>query len=209
MFDQTGWVVLGVTVVVAALIGFFVGRMGSGSKSRVSELESEVARQKDELGGYKRDVEAHFDKTAALFVSMAGSYKELIEHLSSSYHKLGEDGSRELFRDRVNSLLVTEAVADDGREIEVAATEVAAEDAPEASPVTEEIGASANTQADEAGADSATVQSPEPQASDSSEVAATPETPEPPVEASDAPAPVAGQEAESDSVKKGAETPSA
>lgn len=121
MFDQTGWVILGAAVVLAALLGFVVGRMGGGSSSRVSELESEVARQKDELSGYKREVEAHFDKTAALFVSMAGSYKELIEHLSSSYHRLGEDGTRELFRDRVNSLLVAEAADEGARDMDAVA----------------------------------------------------------------------------------------
>lgn len=124
MLDQTGWVVLGAAVVVAALLGFVVGRTSGGSRGRVSELESEVARQKDELSGYKREVEAHFDKTAALFVSMAGSYKELVEHLSASYHKLGEDGSRELFRDRVNSLLVAEATDGGARDMEVAAEPV-------------------------------------------------------------------------------------
>lgn len=141
MFDQTGWMVLGAVAVVAALIGFLVGRIGAGSKSRVSGLEAEVARQQNELSGYKREVEAHFDKTAGLFVSMAGSYKELIEHLSSSYHKLGENGSRELFRDRVNNLLVSGINDESERDLEAVAEPVT-----ETAPVPEKSEASTDAE---------------------------------------------------------------
>ena len=47
-------------------------------QKRVDELEAEVARQKDEISGYKREVESHFDKTASLVASMAGSYGGLV-----------------------------------------------------------------------------------------------------------------------------------
>lgn len=191
MFDQTGWMVLGAAVVVAALIGFLLGRMGAGSKSRVSELEAEVTRQKDELSGYKRDVEAHFDKTAALFVSMAGSYKELIEHLSSSYHKLGEDGSRELFRDRVNGLLVTAPADEAPRDLDVAP-----EPTPETPPVAEETaGANAESVAEGAVASEA-------EASAEAEPASAPEA----ATAADdgAAAPPAEEVAASDAEKKDA-----
>lgn len=93
-------------VLVAGFGGYFIGRALGGSGSREAELEAEVARQKAEVAGYKQSVESHFDKSATLFVSMAGSYKELFEHLSSGYEKLSEGTARELFKERVDSLLV-------------------------------------------------------------------------------------------------------
>lgn len=79
MTEQTAWLVGIFAVVLAGLVGFFAGRRFSGARERIEALEAEVTRQKDEISGYKREVEKHFDKTATLFVSMAGSYKELFE----------------------------------------------------------------------------------------------------------------------------------
>jgi len=62
-----------------------------------------------EIEGYRKEVETHFDKTATLFVSMAGSYKELFEHLSSGYEKLSSGSARTLFQQRVDALLVGSA----------------------------------------------------------------------------------------------------
>lgn len=106
MTEQTAWLLAIVAVLAAALIGFFVGRQFSGAKKQLEALESENSRQKEEISGYKREVEAHFDKSATLFASMAGSYKDLFEHLSSGYEKLSEGSARELFRDRIAALLL-------------------------------------------------------------------------------------------------------
>ncbi|MCP5228073.1 MAG: DUF1043 family protein [Candidatus Accumulibacter sp.] len=93
-------------VVTAAVVGFVFGRISGGGKARVASLEAEVSRQKEELAGYKRDVESHFDRTATLVASMAGSYKDLFEHLSAGYEQLSSGSARQLFRDRVVALLV-------------------------------------------------------------------------------------------------------
>ena len=78
------WAVVIVAVVLAALIGFLAGRSGGKSaKKKLDELETELARKGGELEEYKRRVDSHFDRSAELFVSMAGSYKSLFEHLSS------------------------------------------------------------------------------------------------------------------------------
>ena len=109
MTEQTWWLVGALATLIAAAIGFFVGRSFGGAKKRVDELEAEVARQKDEISGYKREVESHFDKTASLVASMAGSYKDLFEHLSSGYEKLSSGSTRDLFRERVTGLLLGSA----------------------------------------------------------------------------------------------------
>ncbi len=107
MTEQTLLLISGLAVFLAALIGFVVGRSPIGGKTkRVAALEEEVSRQQDEIAGYKRDVESHFDKTATLVASMAGSYKDLFEHLSSGYEHLSSGSARQLFRDRVVGLLV-------------------------------------------------------------------------------------------------------
>ncbi len=101
------WVVALVAVAVAAVVGYFVGRSGhAGAQDRIAELETEVKRGKEEFVEYKKDVETHFDKSASLFVDMAGSYKALFEHLSSDYEKLSEGSARELFKERVAALLM-------------------------------------------------------------------------------------------------------
>lgn len=106
MSGQTWWVVAVVAIVVAGVIGFFIGRQTGGTKQRIEELESEIESRKEEIRGYRKEVETHFDKTATLFVSMAGSYKDLFEHLSSGYEKLSAGSARELFKERVAALLL-------------------------------------------------------------------------------------------------------
>ena len=103
---ETMWIVAIAAVVVGAVAGFFIGRSTGGSKERITELETEVSRHKEEIAEYKKEVETHFDKTATLFVDMAGSYKALFEHLSADYEKLSEGSARELFKERVSAMLL-------------------------------------------------------------------------------------------------------
>ena len=135
--------------VVAIIIGFLIGRVTSEPKKNVAALEAEITRQKDEIASYKREVEGHFDKTASLFVSMAGSYKDLFEHLSADYEKLSDGSARELFRERVDALLLG-AAATDSAMLTHDDTAPATDKAP-----TAEAGA-ADAQADDAPADDRT-----------------------------------------------------
>lgn len=145
MSGQALWAFVIVLVLAAAGLGFFFGRVSaSGMKDRLREAEEALGRKDSEMAAYKREVDAHFDKSATLFVSMAGSYKALFEHLSSGYEQLSDGSSRDLFRERVATLLIDaprEAEADDapaaGAEAETAAESDAGEtaSAAEASPV--------------------------------------------------------------------------
>ncbi len=92
--------------VLAVVIGFFVGRMTGGPKKKVAALSAELERAQEENSRYRKEVDAHFDKTATLFVSMAGSYKALFEHLSSGYEQLSDGSARDLFRQRVDASLL-------------------------------------------------------------------------------------------------------
>lgn len=109
MTPQTAWLVAIFAVVIVGVVAFFIGRGTAGTKARIDELEAELSTRQAEVEGYRKEVEQHFDKTATLFVSMAGSYKELFEHLSSGYEKLSTGSARELFQQRVDALLIGSA----------------------------------------------------------------------------------------------------
>lgn len=106
MTEQAWWVVALVAVIITGVIGFFIGRQTANSKEKLDELEEALNREKAALADYRDKVDAHFDKTAGLFVSMAGSYKDLFDHLSSGYENLAPGASRELFKERVSALLL-------------------------------------------------------------------------------------------------------
>lgn len=112
MTEQAWWVVALVAVIITGVIGFFIGRQTASSKERIDELEEALNREKAALSDYRDKVDAHFDKTAGLFVSMAGSYKDLFDHLSSGYENLAPGASRELFKDRVSALLLESRASD-------------------------------------------------------------------------------------------------
>jgi uncharacterized membrane-anchored protein YhcB (DUF1043 family) len=106
MTPQTAWLLAISAVVIVGVVAFFVGRGTAGTKARIEELEAELARKRAEVDDYRKDVETHIDKTATLFVSMAGSYRELFEHLSAGYDKLATGTGRDRFQQRVDALLV-------------------------------------------------------------------------------------------------------
>lgn len=138
MAGQTMWLVVIVLVIAAAVIGFYLGRVSAGgARQKTVELEAEIERQKSELNDYRREVDAHFDQTASLFVSMAGSYKALFEHLNGGYEKLAGGEGRDLFRERIASLLL------DGRQDEQARYLIEREETAAAEAENEPVGAAA------------------------------------------------------------------
>lgn len=114
MTPQTAWLIAISAVVLVGVVAFFIGRSTAGTKARIDELEAELRSKKAEVEGYRKEVEQHLDKTATLFVSMAGSYKALFEHLSGGYEKLATGSAREIFQQRVDALLLGGAREDKG-----------------------------------------------------------------------------------------------
>ena len=106
MTPQTAWLIAISAVVIVGVVAFFIGRSTAGTRGRIDELEAELSSKKAEVEGYRKEVEQHLDKTATLFVSMAGSYKDMFEHVSSGYEKLSTGSARELFQQRVDALLI-------------------------------------------------------------------------------------------------------
>lgn len=109
MEDQTAvglWVALGIlAIVVAGLVGFWIGRVTSDERKLIRELEEELDRRMQELTRYRSQVNDHFDRTAALFATMAGSYRDLYHHLAQSAEELADRPTRERLEERAGRLL--------------------------------------------------------------------------------------------------------
>ncbi|MCZ4304819.1 DUF1043 family protein [Zoogloeaceae bacterium G21618-S1] len=176
------WMVVVGVGLVTLVLGFMLGRIFSGNKSRMVELQMELDRKQTELTDYKQDVEAHFDKTASLFVSMAGSYKDLFDHLSSGSERISAGPARKRFRERVDAMLLGEAA--DARQLTdgvaaAAATGAAlAADAANAEEVEAALAdVSTPVPADETVASSTAETTPEPELSDETADRASDDTP--------------------------------
>jgi len=111
MSEPILWLVVILAISVSVVVGYFLGR-GNADKKKVDELEKQLAvqnkalrQQQEEMDAYRQEVNAHFDKTATLFVSMAGSYKALYDHLSEGYDKLADKSLQKVLPDRAGALL--------------------------------------------------------------------------------------------------------
>lgn len=111
MSEPILWIVVVMAIAAAAVIGYYIGR-GNVDRKRVDTLEAQIesqseqmSRQQAEHETYRREVSEHFDKTATLFVDMAGSYKALFAHLSEGYETLSDKSSRKVLPDRPGALL--------------------------------------------------------------------------------------------------------
>lgn len=173
MTPQTAWLIAISAVVIAGVVAFFIGRSTAGTKARIDELEAELRGKQQEVEAYRKDVEAHFDKTATLFVSMAGSYKELFQHLSSGYETLSSGSARTLFQQRVDALLVGSAREDGSKLLAAGALAGAAATAAAAGVAAEAAGeAGVTAAADVQPADRAVESAVAPSATDEPDVPA-------------------------------------
>lgn len=104
------WAIGIVAVVIAGIIGFLVGRRQPiGSPEQLKQLteahERQLAQTQAEFDAYREEVHSYHEKTANLFVSMAAPYKEMFDHLTEGYDKLGNFTERKVLPDRAGALL--------------------------------------------------------------------------------------------------------
>lgn len=92
-------------VVLAGLLGFWIGRTTSHERRLIRELETELDNRMQELNRYRSAVNQHFDRTATLFAGMAGAYRDLYHHLAESCEELADRPTRERLEDRAGRLL--------------------------------------------------------------------------------------------------------
>jgi hypothetical protein len=109
---STGLIVL-ITLLAAIIsgaIGFVIGRKRApGGEAEVKKLigdyEEQLLQKQNEIDTYQQMVHEHYDKTAGLFKDMAGSYKNLFDHLSTGYEQLGNYSDKRVLPERAGALL--------------------------------------------------------------------------------------------------------
>lgn len=110
MTSATIWTLFALGIIFAALLGFALGRrQAPGGTAQLKEVEEqheqELAQKQLELEAYQEQVHQHYNKTANLFKEMAGSYKELFDHLSVGYEQLGDLSEQRVLPERAGALL--------------------------------------------------------------------------------------------------------
>ncbi|MBL1456986.1 MULTISPECIES: DUF1043 family protein [unclassified Methylophaga] len=104
------WAIGIVAAVITGILGFLLGRRQPvGSPEQMKQLtqahERQLAQTQAELDAYREEVHAYHEKTANLFVSIAAPYKEMFDHLTEGYDKLGNFTERKVLPDRAGALL--------------------------------------------------------------------------------------------------------
>lgn len=99
-------------VLLAGLLGFWIGRSTSQERRLIRELEAELDHRMQELNRYRAAVNQHFDRTATLFAGMAGAYRDLYHHLAESCEELVDKSTRERLEDRAGRVLANVPVRD-------------------------------------------------------------------------------------------------
>lgn len=102
-------------VVLAGLLGFWIGRSTSHERRLIRELETELDNRMQELNRYRAAVNHHFDRTATLFAGMAGAYRDLYHHLADSCQELADKPTLERLEDRAGRLLANVPVRETAR----------------------------------------------------------------------------------------------
>jgi len=97
-------------VLISGAIGFVWGRKKAPGgeaevKKVISEYEEQLNQKQAEIDTYQQMVHEHYDKTAGLFKDMAGSYKDLFDHLSTGYEQLGNYSDKRVLPERAGALL--------------------------------------------------------------------------------------------------------
>lgn len=105
MSATIAWILIFLGLTAAAVAGFFIGRQTSHGRQEAQALKAELEKQRQEMTEYRQSVNQHFEKTASLFTSMAGSYRDLYDHLSESYSRLADAPAQRLLPDHPGALL--------------------------------------------------------------------------------------------------------
>ncbi len=86
-------------IVVAALVGFFIGRNAGGDGQRMKlEYEQRLQQAEQELQHYQQQVSEHFKGTAALVEQMNENYRAVYQHLASGAQHLAKGDAANAFQ---------------------------------------------------------------------------------------------------------------
>jgi uncharacterized membrane-anchored protein YhcB (DUF1043 family) len=81
-----GWMGAAIMFGIGGGTGFFISRQIKDK--RTLELEEKLASARNELAGYRGDVNQHFMKTSLLLGKLTNDYREVYEHLATGAQRL-------------------------------------------------------------------------------------------------------------------------
>lgn len=87
------WLFVLLGTVIGVAIGYFLQLRLHPSTRRHEELEKQLLALQEEHKHYRYDVNAHFNKTADLLSHLAGSYREVHNHLARGALNLCDTGA--------------------------------------------------------------------------------------------------------------------
>lgn len=90
------WMWLAIALLMG-ILGFFLGRLVESRSGRVKAIQAELDARNKELAEYRSEVSRHFSKTAALFSTLTGTYRNLYHHLAEGCERLAEVPAKNLF----------------------------------------------------------------------------------------------------------------
>lgn len=90
------WMWLAIALLMG-ILGFLLGRFAESRSGRVKAMQAELDARKKELADYRNEVSRHFSKTAALFSTLTGTYRNLYHHLAEGCERLAEVPAKNLF----------------------------------------------------------------------------------------------------------------
>ncbi len=124
MFGEISiWAWMGTAIIFAigGATGFFISRQIKDK--RTLELEEKLTTARNELAGYRGDVNQHFLKTSLLLGKLTNNYREVYEHLATGAQKLCNENPNTPELDLPDTKILTsmDIVEDDDPAIELAA----------------------------------------------------------------------------------------
>jgi uncharacterized membrane-anchored protein YhcB (DUF1043 family) len=82
------WIWLTVTGVGGAVLGYFIGRLGSAGVKRSLQLDQDLRETRQELERYRNSVVEHFTTTAQLVNRLTDDYRAVYQHLARGAQEL-------------------------------------------------------------------------------------------------------------------------
>lgn len=104
------WIIIVCAVAGSGVFGYLMGRRNQPASAEDIEHiralhEQQLMQKQAEFDAYREEVHQHHEKTANLFVSMAAPYREMFDHLSEGYDRLGDFTQHKILPERPGALL--------------------------------------------------------------------------------------------------------
>jgi len=115
--STAAWLLLMLAAVVTTgCVCYLLGRRDSSQQREIDRLEAELSQEREQAERLRAGVGSHFERSAALFGSLARDYRAFLDHFSASARELGLSQGRteELLEEVARPLLAHRSGQSDG-----------------------------------------------------------------------------------------------